>query len=401
MREMKMKRLRMGACLLLAAGLLGGIISLGVLISMPESLQYAVAAAGETDIKEALLARENAAEQLSDCTSAIAVGAAGETVSVSAGEKSGSATIYAVGEGWFEVYPVFLLEGRRMTETELRQGERVALLDSGLAFSLFGAELPSDARARIGEVEYRVIGTIRHRRSVGEAEAGCAYVPLLSAPEAKRDAVIIAARPIEDSGAGTMFESAMRSLWRSDGCFYSIRKEAMRQMMLPRVLLLIFGMSGILALLRRMNALFSRKAGDYREKLRWNYFGATLPALMRLMLLSLAGYGAIVGLMYALFAFSVQPLTVFTEWVPENIVELTSLKNVFWSLMGSAAKLVKTGTRELRRIEFYGAVLRWSTIAVLAGRILALQGRAGADRAEAGEAAEVEVSEGEVSGEGR
>lgn len=364
---MKKRKLRAGACILIVAGLIGGMISLGLLLCMPESLQYAVAAAGETDIREALLAREASAEQLSDCTSAVAVGAVTETASVSAGDASASAAVYAVGEGWFEVYPVFMLDGRRLTETELRQGEPVALLDSELAFFLFGAELPADAQARIGDMEYHVVGTIRHRRSVGEVQANCAYVPLLSAPQARRDAAMIVAKPIANSGTRTMFESVMRTVWRDDGCFYSIQKEAMRQMMLPRVMLLLFGMSAILTLLRRMNALFSRKLGDYRERLRWNYFGATLPALARMLVICLSGYAAILGLMYGLVAFSVQPLTVFTEWVPENFVALTSLKNVFWNLTGSAAKLVKVGTREMRQIEFCGAILRWSTICVLVG----------------------------------
>lgn len=375
MREMKKRKLRMGACLLLAAGLIGSVLALGMLLRMPDSLQYVVAVAGEADIEEALLAKEATAEQLSDCTSAIAVAAVTETASVSTGENSGSATIYAVGEGWFEVYPVFMADGRRLTETELRQGERVALLDSALAFSLFGEELPPDAQARIGDVDYHVVGTIRHSRSVGEVQASCAYVPLQSAPQARRDTAMIAASPIEDTGARTMFESVMRTAWRSDGCFYSIQKEAMRQMMLPRMLLLIFGMSGILALLRRMNGLCGRRISDYRERLRWSYLPATLPALVRLVLLCQLGYAAIFGLIYALLAFSVQPLRVFTEWVPENIVALSSLKKVFWSLTGSVAKLVKLGTSQLRRIEFYGAMLRWSMIGMLAGWILLLLGR--------------------------
>lgn len=368
---MKKRKFRRGACLLLAAGLLTAALSLIVLCAAPDSLQYAVASAGgEEELRQALSARREAAEQLADCVSTVSVGAIRETASVSAGETSASATVYAVGEGWFEMYPVFLREGRRLTETELGQGERVALLDSELAFSLFGAELPSDARARIGETEYHVVGTIRHSRSVGEVQAHCAYVPLTSDVQAQRDALVLAAKPIAGSGARTMFESAARSLWCSDGSFYDLKKEALRQMMLPRILLLLFGMSAILALMRRVNRLLSKKLEGYREKLRWNYFKATLPALLGLIAVFLVGYGAVVALMYALVTFSVQPLTVFTEWVPENFVEWSSLKNVFWSLTSGAAKLVKAGTPELRRLEFWGRLLRWGAIAALAGGVL-------------------------------
>lgn len=368
---MKKKRFGAGVCLLLAIGLLCALISLGALLGTPDSLQYIIAAPdGEADLQRALNVKKETAEQLADCTSAVAVGATTEAVSVSAEDGSATATVYAVGEGWFEIYPVFMADGRRLTETELRQGEPVALLDSDLAFCLFGSELPPDAQARIGETQYRIVGTVRHRRSVGEAQAHCAYLPLLSAPQAQRDTLMIAAKPAANSGARTMFESVMRSAWRGDGCFYSIHKEALRQTTLPRVLLLLFGLCGIAALLRRMNRLCAKKTAAYREKLRHRYFKDTLPALAGLGLTCLLGYGAILALLYALVAFSAQMLTVFTEWVPENFVELSSLQNVFWNLTNSAAKLVKVGSRELRRIEFFGRTLRWGVIAILCSAAL-------------------------------
>lgn len=368
---MKKRKFRRGACLLLIAGLLAAALSLGVLCAAEDSLQYVVPSTGGADaLQRALKAKEETAEQLADCTAAVAVGAVTETASISAGEKSASASVYAVGEGWFEVYPVFMLQGRRLTETELREGERVALLDSELAFSLFGAELPPDAQARIGKMQYHVVGTIRHSRSVGDVQAHSIYVPLTCDVQAQRDALMLVAAPIPNSGAQTMFERAMRSAWRSDGSFYSIRKEALRLRMLPRMLLLLFGMSAIFALLRRLRRALSGEMADYREKLRWNYFPKTLPALLILALKALLGFGGLLALIYAIVAFSAQPLTVFTEWVPENFVKWSSLKKVFWNLSGDAAKLVKVGTRELRRLEFWGRILRWGTICALAGMVL-------------------------------
>lgn len=368
---MKKRKSRRGACFLLLVGLLAVLISTAILYSMPDTLQYAVAAPdGEADLKQALNAKKETAEQLADCTSAIAVGTIAEKVSVSAGETNKSATLYAVGEGWFEVYPVCMLEGRRLTETELKQGDPVALLDEKLAFSLFGSEIPSDAKINIDETEYRVVGTIRHRRSVGESMEHCVYVPLNSASKIQQDVLMMAAKPIANSGAQTMFESIMKSAWRGDGCFYSVKKEALRQMMLPRILLGLFGLSALMALMRRMNRVFFKKVEGYREKLRWNYFRDTLPMLMGTIFVCLLGYAAILAMLCTLIAFSVQPLTIFTEWVPENFVKWSSLKNVFWNLTSSAAKLVKAGTREVRRLEFWGKILRWGTISVLSGALL-------------------------------
>lgn len=368
---MKKRNIRRVPCLLVILGLIMAMISMIALCGTPDSLQYTVARPKDVnDLRQALMAKENAAEQLGDCTSAVAVGAVRESESVSAGETSKSAVVYAVGEGWFEVYPVFMIEGQRLTETQLRLGERAALLDKELAFALFGSEIPENAKVLIGETEYSVAGTIRHRRSVGETQQYCVYVPLLADATAQQDVVMMAAKPIPDTGAPTMFENVVRSGWRSDGCFYNIQKETLRQMMLPRMLLLIFGIGAIVYFLRCMKKVACARIERYREILRWHYFRETVPALLGTILICLLGYAAILGLLYGLIVFSVHPLTVFTEWVPENFVKWSSLKNVFWNLTNDAAELVKVGSREMRQVEFWGRILRWSVIAVLSGSIL-------------------------------
>ena len=53
----------------------------------------------------------------------------------------------------------------------------------------------------------------------------------------------------------------------------------------------------------------------------------TLDALAALM-----GYAAWGAAIWRLADFSIQPLYVFTEWVPEVVVELSSLTERFWAL---------------------------------------------------------------------
>lgn len=368
---MKKKKWRRGPLALLFFGALLALVSLAMLESVDDVLQYAVTApATKDEVLRLVEAKRETGESLMDCTSATAIGGVKEKDSVSANGKSGSAAVYAVGEGWFEIYPVFLADGRRITETEFRRGDKVALLDADLAFSLFGAELPEDAKATIGGSEYAVVGTVRHSRSVGEVAEHNAYVPLLADPEAALDTLMVSAKPIPNSGARTMFESTMRTSWKDGGCFYSLEKECMRRTMLLRLMFLVFGAAGLLALLRRMNGVAAGRADAFRQALCRNYFPQTVPQLLVLVVVCLVGYGALLAALWALMTYSVQPLYVFTEWVPENIVEWSSLKDVFWSLTGSAAKLVKVGSREMRRIEFWGAMLRWGTICALWGAVM-------------------------------
>ena len=369
---MNKKKKGVAAWALLVVGAVMMLISLGNLLAARELLQYAVVPRGEMDaaVSQLLTVKREVADTLADCTSALAVGGVTEKASVSAGSVNQTCAVYAVGEGWFEADPVFLTAGRRLTETELKLGDKVAMVDEQLAFQLFGSELPEDAKATIDGVEYAVVGAYRHRRSVGEAAQYSAYVPLLSANQNARDELLFIAVPVANTGARTMFESTMRANWEQDGCFISIGKEALRQRMIVRMLLLVFGLSVIFRLMRRMNGAAARSWTRFQERLRWNYFKTAAPSLMAFLGICMIGYGALLALLYALAAFSIQPLYTFTEWVPENVVEWSSLKAVFWSLAGDSAKLVRVGTRELRIVEFWGKILRWGTLGALYGALL-------------------------------
>ena len=369
---MNKKKKGVAAWALLAIGAVMMLISLGNLLVTRELLQYAVVPRGEMDaaVSQLLTVKREVADTLADCTSARAVGGVTEKASVSAGSVNQTCAVYAVGEGWFEADPVFLTAGRRLTETELKLGDKVAMVDEQLAFQLFGSELPEDAKATIDGVEYAVVGAYRHRRSVGEAAQYSAYVPLLSANQNARDELLFIAVPVANTGARTMFETTMRANWEQDGSFISIGKEALRQRMIVRMLLLVFGLSVIFRLMRRMNGAAARSWTRFQERLRWNYFRTAAPSLMAFLGICLIGYGALLALLYALAAFSIQPLYTFTEWVPENVVEWSSLKAVFWSLAGDSARLVRVGTRELRIVEFWGRILRWGTLGALYGALL-------------------------------
>ena len=369
---MNKKKKGVAAWALLVVGAVMMLISLGNLLAARELLQYAVVPRGEMDaaVSQLLTVKREVADTLADCTSALAVGGVTEKASVSTGSVNQTCAVYAVGEGWFEADPVFLTAGRRLAETELKLGDKVAMVDEQLAFQLFGSELPEDAKATIDGVEYAVVGAYRHRRSVGEAAQYSAYVPLLSANQNARDELLFIAVPVANTGARTMFESTMRANWEQDGCFISIGKEALRQRMIVRMLLLVFGLSVIFRLMRRMNGAAARSWTRFQERLRWNYFRTAAPSLMAFLGICLIGYGALLALLYALAAFSIQPLYTFTEWVPENVVEWSSLKAVFWSLAGDSAKLVRVGTRELRIVEFWGRILRWGTLSALYGALL-------------------------------
>ena len=376
-RRLPIVLMALGACIALAA--------LGMLSRTPGVLQYCATAPAPGEKGESYRKLNDDARKLDasmkDALAWVAAGGAASSVSVSAGGKSAEAALWAVGEGWLEVYPRFLTQGRRIGESELQSGARVAMLDADLAFQLFGEELPENAAVKLDDVEFRVVGAVRHAgssfggRGVGDAQRYDIYIPLLAAGGAEfpLEAVTLSAQPTGNgAGAAQLFEEAAGQ-WQSGGELVNLKKEAMRRTILPRIMLLIAGLYAIVGLFRRMTDLAARRIEAFKADLSQSYFKALIPQLLGLIGLILLGYGALIGLTYLLLVFSAQPLYVFTEWVPENIVEWSSISKVFWSLTADAARLVRVGTRELRVVEFWGGLARWGTALFLLGA--ALRGR--------------------------
>ena len=368
---------------LMVVGTLLALCALVMVLQTRDVLQYTVIAPDPGEKGEAIVKLAEAGSgigaELKEALTWTVVGGVAETVSLTAGDNTADVTLFAMGEGWLEVYPRFLTWGRRIGESELARGDRVIMLDEGLAFKLFGEELPEDAKVSINEVPWRVVGVVRHGggpfhgRGVGDRQLYDAYVPLAAAAReaVDLDTLTLSALPQSNgAGAAQLFEEAARNEWAPGGQLINLSKEAMRRTVLPRVLLLILGLYALVGLFKRMTGLCLGWFDGFRQALNAHYFKSLIGKLLGILALSLLGYAALIGATYLLMAFSVRPLYVFTEWVPENIVEWSSIAKVFWNLTTEAAGLVRVGSRELRVVEFWGGVLRWGVILLLLGAAL-------------------------------
>ena len=378
---MEKKKWRVLPVVLMALGALLITAALYMLDRTPQVLQSAVAAPepGEENVNyvRQTPAARAALGALADGVSAGAVGGVKAEVSLSAGDRSQTATLFAMGEGWLEVSPRFLKEGRRISETELAEGARRIMLDEALAFQLFGTVLPEDATVTLNGADYAVVGTVRHAgslfggRGVGDIQPYDCYIPLAALPEGLRlDTLTLSAKPLDASGAAQLFGDTAAGSWQAGGTLINLPKEAMRRTILARVLALIAGVYALIGLSRAMAARFGRAFARFRQALAQRYIGALLPRLIALLLLMLLSFGALAGLAWLLLTFSAQPLYVFTEWVPDNIVAWSSLTKVFWNLTKDAAALVRVGTRELLVTAFWGGALRWGVMLLLTGAAL-------------------------------
>lgn len=194
------------------------------------------------------------------------------------------------------------------------------------------------------------------------------------------DVVTLSGVPIPATGATTFFTEAAGN-WRSGGDFYDLSKEEMRAGMIVRLLVVLFAMAVLLFLLKRLLRRVGAGVREWRARLKVEYFrsmeGGRWFGSTALWLLGLA---AILGAAFALLSLLIEPLYVFTEWVPEVIVEWSSLEARFWELTTAMAKPVKVQTAEYARVCFFGTLLRWGVISALCAVILNLAHRLRARR---------------------
>ena len=161
-------------------------------------------------------------------------------------------------------------------------------------------------------------------------------------------------------------ENTLRT-WQSGGSFYNYNKLALGAAMPIRWLVLFAGVALLLSLVSRLNAAAWGRVCYYADQLKTRYARDMIGGMTASVLLALLGYAVLAGAAFALAKFSIDPLYVFTEWVPEVVVELSSIAKRFWSLNDANAAAVRYISRNYCALETGRGLLRWGLLALLLG----------------------------------
>ncbi len=331
-------------------------------------------ASADTGLEELIRQRDSVAEKLGDEARAVACSGRTLNAEINSGRTvEGQISLYAVDVCWMEVHPRRMLQGRWMDNHELRAGERVAVLDRNTAFALFGTEDCIGGRFMIAEAEYRVIGVTKRRAGLGEPAENCVYIPLLAAAEQglQLESLELSALPANGDSLGMNFESAAQEAW-GDGSFYCTRKEVMRHTMLLRWIVFFAGVALLAEGFRVYRRRVSSQIAVIRELCEKRYLVQVLGTVMLRIIMMTLGAAALLGVLYGVLTFMIQPVYTFTEWVPESLVEISKYRAVFWNLVRGASGAVSVQTAEIARLRLNGKFLNWGCILLL----LALAGSA-------------------------
>ena len=368
--ENKKKRRGMIALLLgLALAVCGGAL----LLASGGRLEYILPAPAATKEGGELNALyEEAQEQLAsiaDSVTASAVGARLQGAALATETQSTETTVYAVGSGYFDVVHETLLDGRLISEADVKRAEDAIVIDESTALSFFAGDEPVGKTVTLDGLSYEVAGVIRTNRRMGETDEHVAYISITAASAnalAMQTVELIAKTADKTTASAILMENTLRT-WKSGGSFYNYDKLALGAVMPLRWMILLAGAAFLLSLLARLNAAAWGRVCYYADQLKTRYARDMLGGMIASVLLALLGYAALAGTAFALAKFSIDPLYVFTEWVPEVLVELSSIAKRFWSLNDANAAAVRYVSRNYFVLETGRGLLRWGLLALLLG----------------------------------
>lgn len=175
---------------------------------------------------------EEAQKQLAsiaDSVTASAVGARAQGLTLSTETQSAQTTVYAVGSGYFDVVHETLLDGRLISEADVKRAEDAIVIDESTALTFFAGDEPVGKTVTLNGLNYEVAGVIRTSRRLGETDEHVAYIPITAASAnalAMQTVELTAQTADKTTGSAILMENTLRT-WQSGGSFYNYDKLAL------------------------------------------------------------------------------------------------------------------------------------------------------------------------------
>lgn len=170
---------------------------------------------------------EEAQKQLAsivDSVTASAVGARAQGLTLSTETQSAQTTVYAVGSGYFDVVHETLLDGRLISEADVKRAEDAIVIDESTALTFFAGDEPVGKTVTLNGLNYEVAGVVRTSRRLGEMDEHVAYIPITAASAnalAMQTVELTAQTADKTTGSAILMENTLRT-WQSSGSFTTI-----------------------------------------------------------------------------------------------------------------------------------------------------------------------------------
>ncbi len=273
--------------------------------------------------------------------------------------RAASCAVYSIAEGWFDLYHRTLVSGRLLGEGEIQGGRRVAIVNTSLAYALWGDTEVIGSKLLVQREEFEVVGVVEHRQEPGQTESGALYLPLSAAMEMGLSGEIQVL--VGNEVRPTVFASiASRGL--PGGQLAQLSKERMRAGLPLRYLCVLLLLMFLQWMLKNINRLTRQSVTAWRERQTQVYGVQMLVPTLLLVMQWLVCYGVWLVMVYFTLQCAVGPAYVFPEWIPEDPSRLSSYGKAIRNALAQQASLQTTITESVLAVRYYGGWVKAGTL---------------------------------------
>lgn len=338
-----------------------------ILLSQTADLCQYVLPAG--NLAETYPQAEKAAAELAEIAASVTISARKQGLSLSGERDEIGVTLYAVDAAYPEVCHETLKQGRYISPGDVEQQRHVLVIDETAAYALFSGGDALGKTLHLAGAGWEIVGVVGGKARFGETDESAAYVPITAALALEMDTLEIR---VLGAKQAILAETALRQRC-AGGSFHDLAREKYAAAMPLRWCAIVTALLLAVWLLRRTLRLGKAVLTAAQARLKTRYLRDMLPWLAGqtalLLLLGAAAAGATVTAMKLLTA----PALVFTDWIPENPVSVSSYITRFWAIHQDSAAAMQLLTREKSVIQLAAWLIRWGMLAVLGGAFLTKQ----------------------------
>lgn len=277
-----------------------------------------------------------------------------------------TATLYAINGDYFDFRFQQLICGRYIRASDIEKKRQVAVIDDRAKLLLFPGQEAIGKTLQIDCKEYEVVGIIREGQHIGECDAYCVYIPLTAASEnaIRMNVIECLISGANNSAFNSVVGNTLRS-WSSEGSFYSLARERLAALMPLYVSFLLFAILVICKFITWLRMHIHHSHTRVKNMLMEKYINQCWTKIVVQFLPAVAGCISIIIAISFVLKMALNPLYIFTDWVPENLMEATSWLTRFWALNQQGAYSSKFVSREVYCIELGAKFILWGMVFVL------------------------------------
>jgi len=284
-----------------------------------------------------------------------------------------TSTIYAVNKEYFDINHEQLLSGRLITEYDVEKSNRVIILDEKASLAIFRGESPIGEPVLIDGVPFQVVGVIAKKLRIGETDTSVSYIPITFKGDnaLQMETLEITTKGIDRIFSPIVIENVLRA-WNPSGSFYNCSKMKHTHLLSLRWILVILGLKTVSMVKKAIMCSLHNCLREYKEDLKRHYLEELILDILIQIIKYILAFTFLFVFISCIVLIAFEPLYIFSEWIPENLVDFSSIGNTLRKINDNHAISIKYLSKSVSCIELAGSYLRWGMFVCAMGILVGM-----------------------------